>query len=241
MENMAVENEVTNVYRDSIQIWSQWQLIDSILPTGGFAHSFGLESAIQAHLVTDPETLHTFVIQVLQNTGSLLLPFVNAATISKDLQTWLVLDTHLDAVLTNEVSRKASITQGSALLRVAASVFTELPTLKSMRETSLESGKASFHHALVFGLVFGLLGFDPGTSQRAYMFITLRDVVSAATRLNVIGPQGAAVLQHQLAFAAEEILRKWSGRDVKDACQTVPLLDAVQGCHAYLFSKMFCS
>lgn len=243
MENTAtaVGNRGTTEYKDPIQLWSQWQLIDSILPTGGFAHSFGLEAAIQARLVNDPQTLHTFVIQVLQNTGSLLLPFVNAATISRDSQTWHVLHSHLDAMLTNQVSRKASLTQGSALLRVASAVFTELPALKRMRESSLESGTMSFHHALVFGLLCGLLGFDPGTSQRAYLFITLRDVVSAATRLNVIGPQGAAVLQHQLAFAAEEILRRWIGRDVKDACQTVPLLDTVQGCHPYLFSKMFCS
>ncbi|KAL8168001.1 LOW QUALITY PROTEIN: hypothetical protein V2J09_009500 [Rumex salicifolius] len=241
MESKADEIGRTNGSKDQIQLWSQWQLIDSILPTGGFAHSFGLESAIQARLVYCPETLQTFIIHVLENTASLLLPFVNASTISADQETFLALDSHLDAVLTNEVSRKASVTQGSALIRVAAAVFTELPALKRMRDSCLESGKTSFHHALVFGLVFGLLGFDPGTAQRAYLFVTLRDLVSAATRLNVIGPQGAAVLQHRLASDAEEMLRKWSGRDVKDACQTVPLIDAVQGCHGYLFSKMFCS
>lgn len=224
-----------------LQDWSLWQLLDSILPTGGFAHSFGLESAIQARIVNNPEDLHSFVINVLENTGSLLLPFVHATTISHDLDTWTKLDKLLDAILSNEVARKASMAQGSALLRVAAAMFTELPSLKTMRVESLGNRAISYHHAPIFGLVCGLLGLDPDTSQRAYMFTTLRDIISAATRLNLVGPQGGAILQHQVAFVAEEILRKWKDRDVGDACQTAPLIDAVQGCHSYLFSRMFCS
>ena len=69
------------------------------------------------------------------------------------------------------------------------------------------------------------------------MFITMRDVVSAATRLNLIGPLGAALLQHQVALIAEVILEKWMNRYVEEACQTMPLLDTVQGCHGYLFSS----
>jgi hypothetical protein len=38
--------------RSGMQEWSTWQLIDSILPTGGFAHSYGLEAATQAGLCT---------------------------------------------------------------------------------------------------------------------------------------------------------------------------------------------
>ncbi|CAO2832635.1 unnamed protein product [Amaranthus hypochondriacus] len=222
--------------------WSLWQLLDSLLPTGGFAHSFGLEAAIQARLVNDPEDLETFVIQILQNTGSLLLPFVHATTISPDIKTWHKLDKMLDAMLTNEVARKASTAQGSALMRVAAAMFTELPTLKAMRTESIGGHQAtSFHHAPIFGLVCGLLGLSSDVSQRAYLFTTLRDVISAATRLNLIGPQGGAVLQHRVASTAETILKKWKDRDVEDACQTAPLIDVVQGCHGYLFSRMFCS
>ncbi|KAJ4720425.1 urease accessory protein F [Melia azedarach] len=219
--------------------WSEWQLLDSILPTGGFAHSFGIEAAIQARIISSPEDLQTYVIHILENTGSLVLPFVCMATMNPDLETWHKLDRTLDATLTNEVSRKASMAQGSALMRVAASVFTEVPSLKRMREISLKSGSVAFHHAPVFGMICGLLGFHSGTSQRAYMFITGRDVISAATRLNLVGPLGAAVLQHQIAPVAESLSKKWMDRTVEEACQTSPLLDTVQGCHGYLFSRLF--
>ncbi|XP_042488284.1 urease accessory protein F isoform X1 [Macadamia integrifolia] len=243
MESEIEPNKVNGVLASSENIlqWSQWQLLDSILPTGGFAHSFGLEAAIQARVISGPEDLKTYVIHVLENTGSLLLPFVYTATMLPNMETYSKLDKVLNATLTNEVSRKASISQGSALLRIAASVFSEVPSLKRMRDTLLGTGTVSFHHATVFGLICGVLGIGSGTSQRAYIFITMRDIISAATRLNLVGPLGAAVLQHQIAHVAENIVKKWMDRPVEDACQTSPLLDTVQGCHSYLFSRLFCS
>ncbi|KAK4385046.1 Urease accessory protein F [Sesamum angolense] len=109
----ANDNKDKSSSSGSLQLWSQWQLLDSILPTGGFAHSFGLEAAMQARLVISPEDLRTYVIRVLENTGSLLLPFVYAAAMSPDTQTWHKLDRLLNAMLTNEVGRKGSIAQGS--------------------------------------------------------------------------------------------------------------------------------
>ncbi|CAN1811882.1 Urease accessory protein F [Linum perenne] len=236
-----MEAESAKGSRNVILEWSQWQLLDSILPTGGFAHSFGLEAAIQARIVSGPDQLQTHLIHVLENTGSLLLPFVHSATTNPSSENLRKLDRLLDATLTNEVSRKASIAQGSALMRVAATVFTEIPSFKTMRDAYIGSQIVRFHHAPVFGLICGLLGMDAEASQRGYLFITMRDVISAATRLNLVGPLGAAVLQHQVSAVAETILKKWADRPVEEACQTAPLLDTLQGCHGYLFSRLFCS
>lgn len=196
---------------------------------------------MQSRIVSHPEDLETYVVHVLENTASLLLPFVYSAARSPDLDTWLQLDAILDATLTNEVSRKASISQGSALMRVSASVFSEIPDLRMMRNAAVSGRDVWFHHAPVFGLVCGLIGLDCETAQRAYLFVTMRDVISAATRLNLVGPLGAAVLQHRVAVVAEEVLKKWKNRGADEACQTSPLLDTVQGCHGYLFSRLFCS
>lgn len=226
---------------DHLLQWTQWQLLDSILPTGGFAHSYGLEAAIQARIVSSPQNLKSFIIQVLENTATLLLPFVHCANKSPSIDNYAKLDKLLEATLTNEVGRKASASQGAALLRVAASVFSEAPLLRKIRDSFMGSREVSFHHAGVFGLICGLTGFDSDTSQRAYMFITMRDVISAAMRLNLIGPLGASVLQHEIAPVAEEMARRWMDRSAEEAFQTAPLLDTVQGCHSYLFSRLFCS
>jgi urease accessory protein len=166
---------------------------------------------------------------------------VYCACKSPDSATWVKLDQLLEATLSNEVGRKASVSQGSALLRVEASVFAEIQALQDLRQTFIGSKSVSFHHAPIFGLICGLIGFDSETAQRSYTFVTMRDVISAATRLNLIGPLAASVLQHQVALDAERMVQKWRDRDVGQASQTAPLLDALQGCHAYMLSRLFCS
>ncbi|XP_050116722.1 uncharacterized protein LOC126594447 [Malus sylvestris] len=223
--SVGINEDITKrASSDSFLQWTQWQLLDSILPTGGFTHSFGLKAAIQARVVSSPEDLQTFIIRLLENTGSLLLPFVYSTTISPNLETTRKLDKMLDAMPTDEVVRKASISKGTELMRVAAAVYAEIPSVTSTMEACLSSGDVSFHHAHAFGLICGLLGLDSTTTQRAYMFITMRDVISAATRLNLVGPLGAAVLQHKIASgAAEAILNRWKDRPVEEASQALSL------------------
>src|SRR6267378_1245945 len=59
--------------------WLLWQLADSAFPTGGFAHSLGLEAAWQHGEVRNRTELVSFVEAGLQQLGHAALPFVTAS------------------------------------------------------------------------------------------------------------------------------------------------------------------
>jgi len=59
--------------------WLLLQLSDSALPTGGFAHSGGLESLAQQKQVVEPADLRRFLRDALWQTGHFALPLDAAA------------------------------------------------------------------------------------------------------------------------------------------------------------------
>ncbi|GAQ78555.1 urease accessory protein F [Klebsormidium nitens] len=219
--------------------WLTWQLVDSLLPTGGFAHSLGVEAAQQAGLLRGPSGLRDFLVSSLENVGALLLPFVYAGYQVGSISEWEELDAAMDATLSNHVANEASATQGAALLRVVAGVHQGIAFFKEMRVHTRASHGARSHHAPVFGVVCSRVGISSATAQRAYLFMALRDMTSAATRLNLIGPLEAAILQGALFPQAEAFAALYSDRPIEDARQTAPLLDIVQGGQDRLFSRLF--
>ncbi|MFP2912429.1 urease accessory protein UreF, partial [Pyxidicoccus sp. 3LFB2] len=59
--------------------WRVLQLADSGFPTGGFAHSGGLEAAVQAGEVRGASELRRFVRELLWQAGHGALPLLGAA------------------------------------------------------------------------------------------------------------------------------------------------------------------
>jgi urease accessory protein len=58
--------------------WLLWQLADSAFPTGGFAHSGGLEAAWQHGEIRGADDLSSFLETYMCQTATSMIPFVNA-------------------------------------------------------------------------------------------------------------------------------------------------------------------
>lgn len=58
---------------------------------------------------------------------------------------------------------------------------------------------------MVFGAAVGCLGLSRKRAARLFMYLTLRDTLSAATRLNLVGPLEAAAALRRCAAVAEKL------------------------------------
>jgi urease accessory protein len=210
--------------------WLLWQLADSAFPTGGFAHSLGLEAAWQHGEVQNRVELASFLEAGLQQLGQASLPFVMAA--HAELGKLAELDQLCDAFTSNHVANRASRGQGRAFLAAVRRIY----KLEDESHT-LEAPFA--HYAPVFGSSLRQLGIDRETTARIFFFNQLRSVLAAAVRLNIIGPMEAQMLQQRIAVTAEEILTRCEPLSLDDLAQTSPLLDLWQGAQDRLYSRLF--
>ncbi|KAJ0405194.1 hypothetical protein ATCC90586_008822 [Pythium insidiosum] len=237
--------------------WVVWQMLDSLYPTGGFAHSLGLEAAVQENVVKAGDhgvSLREFLSSTLHQAGNFALPIVFSAIDAargdaKDnsvvlVDKFLEINAQATALYSNHVAKKASMSQGAALLRLAISTYHRqeggaFASLVQIRKESKRRKHPGVHHAVVFGTVCGLLGLDAETCQRMYLFYTLRDVLSAATRLNLIGPMEATRIQHELAPMLEDVMERKKNRPIDDSYSSAPVLDLIQAMHDQLYTRIF--
>ncbi|HYO08872.1 MAG TPA: urease accessory UreF family protein [Tepidisphaeraceae bacterium] len=217
--------------------WLVWQMVDSAFPTGGFAHSAGLESAWQQGEVRSPEELRDFIGYALVQQAAGALPFALEAR--RRPEAFADLDALLDAMLTNHVANRASRAQGRALAATAVDGF-GMRDLYSLRPM-LRAGRSPGHLAPVYGMVAAIERIPLADTGHMLMFTHLRGLISAAVRLGIIGPLQGQRLQRELSTLGGDLAERAADRTAEDAAQTSPMLDLLQASHERLYSKLFVS
>lgn len=203
-----------------------WQLADSAFPTGGFAHSAGLEAAWQNGYVRHRGDLREWLTASLRQVSRAALPLVNVAHAAPGRLAEV--DQLCDAFTSNHVANRASRLQGRALVAATQRIFkVELPVTPFA------------HLAPVFGAATGLLGLPSAETIRLFVFMHLRSALAAAVRLNIVGPMEGQAIQFDLSAEAEAVVRAGASLGLDDLAQTAPLLDLWQGTQDRLYSRLF--
>ncbi len=215
--------------------WLLWQLADSAFPTGGFAHSGGLEAAWQQGEVNSREGMASFIRTSLIQLGNSSIPFVAEAHREPDRLGEL--DLLCDRFLTNHVTNHASRSQGQALLVAVERTF-PLPVLVGLRSTVLDRNLPG-HLAPVFGVMTHHLKIDVDSAVRLFLFLALRGSIASAVRLGILGPMEGQALQFRLAPEAEGVASRCADIPTTKIAQTAPLLEIFHGAHDRLYSRLF--
>jgi len=217
------------------------QFADGLFPTGGFAHSFGLETYVQDGRVRDRRGLEAFIAAHLE--GSAGPADAAAAAIAarlaprSDTEGWVALDARLDAMKSVPEFRTASRQMGRQSLRVAAELDGD-PFLIGLART-VDDGLAAGHHAAVFGAATGRAGAEPERVAAAYLYSSAALIVGAGLRLIALGQLEG---QRTLAAMRPRIARLAAAAataTVDDLWSFNPALELAGIQHAALDSRLF--
>ncbi|HEX4702290.1 MAG TPA: urease accessory UreF family protein [Pseudonocardiaceae bacterium] len=171
-------------------------LADSRLPSGGHAHSCGIEMAVTDGLVSTVDNLNLFLRGRLRTAASMLAGFAAAACLLADTDPdWTRWDRAFSARTPSAAQRAASRAQGAALLRTATHMW-DHPALGGLRRLGRP------HHSLVLGASTAAgLGAPSDAAALAVHHLT-GGTCSAAIRLLGLDPLAVAAIQADLTTLA---------------------------------------
>lgn len=215
------------------------QITDSAFPLGSFAFSYGLESTAKLGLIKNIADFKKYLLNVLTQISCGELPFVTSCYKSEagEDAIFVKIFRRIDAFVTIPCVRKGSITQGRSLLQAVKAVYPEHNFQEIIQ--LLQRLGVSPHYAPVFGIVARTIGLTHTETLSAYAYIALRDQVSAAVRLGLLGPNEAqGILRQTLAQAHTNISRVME-LEYHQAFKVAVALEIAQAHHPKLYSHLF--
>jgi urease accessory protein len=210
-------------------------LADGRTPTGGYAHSGGLEAAISAGLGVDG--VPAFARARLYTLGRVQAGLAALAAGCRTLEELLELDREAVARVPVEALRSADRRLGLALLRTGRTLWPDDALLASYAGASRATPRA-----VALGAVARAGGIEPLQAARLALYEDAAGVAAAAVKLTALDGARASAWVAGLAGAIEQLAGEACVGGIEALPSTsTPLLDLRAARHAASPGRLFAS
>jgi urease accessory protein len=221
-------------------------LVDGRFPSGGHAHSGGVEAAVADGRVQEPEDLRAFLVGRLHTAGGVVaaLAAAGCGLARRDPAThagdWCSVDAEADARITAPALRATSRRQGRQLLRAGRAAWPG-----EMLDGLVAAVPAGAHHPVALGAVASAGGMAPEEAAMAGAYDSVCGPAMAAVRLLGLDPFTVHSLLADLAPAMEAVATetaRWAEGPLGELpAVAAPLLDISAEMHAISEVRLFAS
>lgn len=217
-----------------------FRYLDTFFPSGGFAFSSGLETAVQEGNVRTAEDLNRYVVDSfrwgLGTCEAVALAQAYQASVNSDLKSVIQADCALESMKLCRETRAASRQMGRSLLHHAIPPQNDQGILEEF-STAVYSGQSPGHLAVTFGVVFQTIGWDQQQTIAGFLYQAGVGFVSASYKLLPIGQREGQRLLESWVPVIEELSRNVDAR--ASLMSWTPIQEIFAMRHSQLTSRMF--
>jgi urease accessory protein len=220
------------------------QLFDSALPTGAYAHSFGMEGLVQLEEVRNTDGLAQFIFdEVAHNFVQVDLPVIRevcAAVRSSSYGKLLEIDATAWALLPTHELRSASSRIGRQTWNLYGKLLADEPRAFKVY---LRCGEYLSRYSLtvVSGTLAACLGIPVAAAMQAYARQALANFLQTSIKLLQTGPTEVQQLIYKLGAEIPKWIKLSNAVDLESAGSLSPRWDIASARHEFADRRLYIS
>jgi urease accessory protein len=219
------------------------QFLDSALPVGGFSHSFGLESMVQAGKLVSLHDLRSYVETMLFHTWAPMdLMAIKAVFIHAPNENWpniWLIDQIQHVQRAAMETREGSQKMGRRLHRLAHALYPNF--LWEPLDKAIRSGECCGTHAIVHGWIGWQIGIPLSKVVEGYLYCNMTHCINSALRLMSLGQTAGQTLVAELLPQIHDAWCSVEDLEPLDCYSNSPATDIYMMQHETLYSRLFMS